>query len=49
VLGEYDQNRKLEPSLRVGAHAFIGRILAMVIKHVIALVMVFLVLRVTMP
>lgn len=49
VLGEYHQNQKLEPSLRVGAHAFVGRILAMAIKHVIALVMVFLILRVTLP
>ncbi len=49
VLGEYYRNNKLEPSLRVGAHAFLGRILAMMIKHVIALIMVFLVLRVTMP
>ena len=49
VLGEYYQNEKLEPSLRVGAHAFLGRILAMVIKHLIALVMVFLILRATMP
>ena len=49
VLGEYYRNEKLEPSLRVGGHAFLGRILAMVIKHVIALVMVFLILRVTVP
>ena len=49
VLGEYYQNEKLEPSLRVGAHAFLGRILAMVIKHVFALVMVFLILRATLP
>ncbi len=49
VLGEYYQNEKLEPSLRVGGHAFLGRILAMVIKHLIALVMVFLILRATMP
>lgn len=49
VLGEYYQNQKLEPSLRVGAHAFMGRILATVVKHVIALVMVFLILRTTMP
>ena len=49
VLGEYYRNEKLEPSLRVGGHAFLGRILAMVIKHVISLVMVFLILRVTVP
>ncbi len=49
VLGEYYRNQKLEPSLRVGVHAFLGRIVAMMVKHVIALVMVFLVLRVTVP
>jgi len=49
VLGEYHQNQQLEPSLRVGGHAFLGRILATVVKHVIALAMVFVILRVTMP
>ncbi len=49
VFGEYHQNQNLEPSLRVGTHAFIGRIVAMVIKHIIALVMVFLILRATLP
>lgn len=49
VLGEYRRNQKMEPSLRVGGYAFLGRIMAMVIKHLIALVMVFLVLRLTAP
>ena len=49
VLGEYYQNQKLEPSLRVGGHAFLGRIMAMLVKHGLALVMVFLILRVTVP
>jgi len=49
VLGEYQRYQKLEPSLRVGGYAFLGRVLAMVIKHIIALVMVFLILRLTKP
>jgi uncharacterized protein YqgC (DUF456 family) len=49
VLGEYLRWRRLEPSLRIGAHAFVGRVLAMVAKHAIGLVMIFLVLRATVP
>ena len=49
VLGEYRTREKLEPSLRIGGHAFLGRLLAMLIKHAIALVMVFLILSVTSP
>ncbi len=49
VLGEYHQNEQLEPSMRIGAHALLGRIMAIVVKHVIAVVMVFQILRVTMP
>jgi uncharacterized protein YqgC (DUF456 family) len=49
VLGEYYSREKLEPSLRIGGHAFLGRLLAILIKHVIALVMVFLILRATVP
>jgi len=49
VLGEFQHNRQLEPSLRVGGYAFLGRAMAMVLKHLIALVMVFLVLRSTAP
>lgn len=49
VLGEYLRNERLEPSLRVGAYSFVGRLAAMMIKHVIALVMVFLLLRATAP
>jgi uncharacterized protein YqgC (DUF456 family) len=49
VLGEYYNREKLEPSLRIGGHAFLGRLLAILIKHFIALVMVFLILRVTSP
>jgi uncharacterized protein YqgC (DUF456 family) len=49
VMGEYYRREKLEPSLRVGGHAFLGRLLAILIKHLIALVMVFLILRATAP
>ncbi|MEN8006317.1 MAG: DUF456 domain-containing protein [Candidatus Krumholzibacteriota bacterium] len=49
VLGEYYNREKLEPSLRVGGHAFLGRLLAILIKHAIALVMVFLIIRATVP
>ncbi len=49
VLGEYWRRRRLEPSLRVGGHAFLGRLLAMVVKHALGLVMVFLILRRTLP
>jgi len=49
VLGEYQQQRRLEPSLRIGTHAFVGRLLALVVKHALGLVMVFLILRATLP
>ena len=49
VMGEYYSREKLEPSLRIGGHAFLGRLLAILIKHAIALVMVFLILRATLP
>jgi uncharacterized protein YqgC (DUF456 family) len=49
VLGEYLQRERLEPSMRVGGHAFLGRLLAILIKHAIAMVMVFLILRATLP
>jgi uncharacterized protein YqgC (DUF456 family) len=49
VLGEYYRREKLEPSLRIGGHAFIGRLLAILIKHSLALVMVLLILRATAP
>ena len=49
VLGEYYNREKLEPSLRIGGHAFLGRLLAILIKHAIALIMVFLVIRATAP
>jgi len=49
VLGEYIARERLEPSLRVGGQAFLGRLAAMVIKHLISLVMVGLILRATLP
>lgn len=49
VAGEYWHQRHLEPSLRIGTHAFVGRVLAIVVKHALGLVMVFLILRATLP
>jgi len=49
VLGEYAGHRRLERSLRVGLAACVGRIGGILVKHVIALIMVFLVLRLTLP
>ncbi len=49
VAGEYWRQRHLDRSLRVGGHAFVGRLLAMAFKHACGLVMVFLVLRATLP
>ena len=49
VIGEWWRQRRMEPSLRIGTHAFVGRVLAMVAKHACGLVMVFLVLRATLP
>jgi uncharacterized protein YqgC (DUF456 family) len=49
ILGEYYHQRQLEPSLRIGAHAFVGKLTAILIKHAIGLVMVGLILRATWP
>jgi len=49
VLGEFYQQRRLDASLRIGTHAFIGKILAIVVKHALGMVMVFLILRATFP
>jgi len=49
VAGEYWREKNLEPSLRIGAHAFIGRMAAILIKHFIAIVMIYLILHRTMP
>ena len=49
VAGEYLARERLEPSLRIGGHAFLGRMLAILIKHLLGLVMVGLILRATLP
>jgi len=49
VYGQYRHNRSLEPSLRVGGHALLGRVVAILIKHAIALMMVAFILRLTAP
>jgi len=49
VAGEYRHQKTLEPSLRIGAWSFAGRLLAVFIKHGIGLVMVFLILQRTVP
>lgn len=49
VLGEWWRQRRLAPSLRAGTHAFVGRVLAIMVKHACGLVMVFLILRATWP
>ncbi|MCP4291713.1 MAG: DUF456 domain-containing protein [bacterium] len=49
VGGEYYNEQRLEPSLRIGGYAFLGRMIAILIKHALSLVMVFLILRVTVP
>ncbi len=49
VLGEWWRQRRLEPSVRIGTHAFIGRLVAILTKHALGLVMVLLILRATFP
>jgi uncharacterized protein YqgC (DUF456 family) len=49
VFGEYQRNQRLEPSLRIGGHAFLGRMIAILFKHALGLVMVFLILKATFP
>ncbi len=49
VGGEYYNEKRLEPSLRIGGHAFLGRLLAILIKHALGLIMVFLILKATFP
>ena len=49
VYGEYGRNQQLEPSLRIGAHAFLGRLVAIFFKHGLGLIMVFLILKTTFP
>ena len=49
VAGEYYREQRLEPSLRIGGHAFVGRLVAILFKHLVGLVMVFLILKETLP
>ncbi len=49
VAGEYLRRRNLEPSLRVGGHAFVGKMAAIFVKHALGLVMIALILRATWP
>jgi uncharacterized protein YqgC (DUF456 family) len=49
ILGEYYQQQQLEPSLRIGTHAFVGKLLAIFIKHALGVVMIFLILKATWP
>ncbi len=49
VAGEYRHQQRLEPSLRIGAWSFVGRLLAILIKHFCGIIMVFLILRRTVP
>jgi uncharacterized protein len=49
VLGEYIREKRIEESLRIGAHAFVGKLLAILFKHIVAMAMVGLILRATWP
>lgn len=49
VWGEYRRLKSLQPSLRLGAHVFTGKLLAMIIKHMLGLVMIILILAATKP
>jgi uncharacterized protein len=49
VGGEYFNEQRLEPSLRIGGYAFLGRLIAIIIKHALSMIMVFLILKATFP
>ncbi len=49
VIGEYIRERNLEPSMRIGWHAFAGKMLAIVVKYAIGVAMVWLILKRTWP
>ncbi len=49
ILGEYWHQKRLEPSLRIGGHAFLGKLAAILVKHALGLVIVALILRATWP
>ncbi len=45
VLGEYWRQRRLAPSLRVGGHAFVGKMAALLVKQGIGVGMIVVLLR----
>jgi hypothetical protein len=49
ILGEYWHQRRMESSLRIGGHAFLGKLAAILVKHALGLVIVGLILRATWP
>lgn len=49
VVGEYYRERRLEPSMRIGWHAFAGKMLAILVKHAIGLGMIWMILKRTWP
>lgn len=49
VAGEYRHQKQLEPSLKIGAWSFLGRLVAIGVKHLCGIVMVFLILQRTVP
>jgi uncharacterized protein YqgC (DUF456 family) len=49
VLGEYMREQQLEPSLRIGVHATIGRLLALTAKLALALAGAVVVIRAGFP
>jgi len=49
VAGEYRHQKKLDSSLRIGAWSFLGRLVAIGVKHLCGMVMVFLILQRTVP
>jgi uncharacterized protein YqgC (DUF456 family) len=49
ILGEYYTQHRLEPSLRIGTHAFIGKLVAILVKHAFGLAMIVLILKATWP
>ncbi len=49
ILGEYYRQQQLQPSLRIGTHAFVGKLLAILVKHACGLTMIALILRATWP
>ena len=49
VLGEYIRDQQVEPSLRIGMHATIGKLLATTVKFALALTGTILVLRAGVP